>query len=291
MSRKHQPISREEQALAGYIAAMFGSAPPVPVAAPIRKAEPVPPVLQETEAAKLANVRKLLADTVAPAVSEPAPAVAEVAMPVVKVDPPAPPPAPVPVVAPPPAPPVAEPVSSPLEQVALVLPPERSVNLIPEWGEKRFQTLFFRVGPLTLAVPLSQLGGIFALEKERITPLFGKPKWFMGLHPFQGGNMQIVDTARWVMPEKYAEVTAEGLQLDYVIRLGETPWALACSQVHDAVTLEHDDIRWRSSLGRRPWLAGVVVDKMCALLDVENFIFLLENNQFETRHQGGGLAS
>ncbi|MBI2379391.1 MAG: chemotaxis protein CheW [Gammaproteobacteria bacterium] len=283
MSRKHQSISQEDQALAGYIAAMFGNAPQV-MAAPLRVVEATQPVVEETEAAKLASVRKLLAETVVVAAPVEAPPAKAPAMEIQ------------PVAVPEPAPVVASPApraiveQAPIEELALILPPERAANLIPEWGEKRFQTLFFRVGPLTLAVPLSQLGGIFALEKDRITSLFGKPKWFLGLHPYQGGNMQIVDTARWVMPEKYAEVTAEGLELDYVIRLGDTPWALACTQVHDAVTLEHDDIRWRSSLGRRPWLAGVVVGKMCALLDVDNFIFLLENNQFENRHQGLPVA-
>ena len=281
MSKKHHSLTDEDKALSGYIAAMFGSmpvAPPpaavLPAVAATAKALDVPhPVETESEAAKLANVAKLLAETVdvpAPVAEKPAPVPSVTPAPVVA------PPAPAVVTPEPVAVPV--PVVAPIPEPApLVVPPERSVALIPSWGEQRFQTLFFRVGPLTLAVPLSELGGIHALG-ENITPLFGKPDWFMGLQPYQEGNMQVVDTARWVMPEKYEAVSADGLKYDYVILLANSRWALACSQVHDAVTLEHADIKWRTSLGKRPWLAGVVVEKMCALLDVENFIYLLEHN-------------
>lgn len=258
MSKSGRPLSDEDQALATYIAAMFGNEP---MAAPAPKATEAARVVEaEAEAVKLANVAKLLAEAAelpaAPVHVEPVPA----------------PTPPAPVMAPAPVPLVDE-----SEEMVLVVPPERAVALIPEWGEKRFQTLFFRVGPLTLAVPLSQLGGIHSIA-DNLTPLFGKPKWFMGLQPYQEGNMQLVDTARWVMPEKYAAAAADGLDYQFVILLANTPWALACSQVHDAVTLAHEDVRWRTSIGKRPWLAGVVVEKMCALLDVENFIYLLEHN-------------
>lgn len=281
MTKSKRSLSAEDKALSSYIAAMFGDAVPEsePEPMPIRPA-PVPTRVEaEPEANKLANVAKLLAETAIvelPPVIEPPPAVV-VATPVPVVGE-----APVPSALPQTPEPTITAVAENDAEPELIVPPERSVELIPEWGEKRFQTLFFRVGPLTLAVPLSQLGGIHAIG-DKLTPLFGRPKWFMGLQPYQEGNMQVVDTARWVMPEKYADVSAEGLDYQYVILLANSPWALACSQVHDAVTLEHDDIRWRTSIGKRPWLAGVVVEKMCALLDVENFIYLLEQNNFERK--------
>jgi purine-binding chemotaxis protein CheW len=40
--------------------------------------------------------------------------------------------------------------------------------------------------------------------------------------------------------------------------------------------LQPDDVKWRTSASKRPWLAGVIKEKMCALIDVDNLIYLLE---------------
>ena len=64
---------------------------------------------------------------------------------------------------------------------------------------EQFQVLFFLVQGVRFAVPLIDLGGIF--ECEKITQLFGKPSWFMGITDVRGFKINIVDTLRWVMPE------------------------------------------------------------------------------------------
>ena len=88
----------------------------------------------------------------------------------------------------------------------------------------RFQALFFEVAGLTLAVPLTSLGGIHQIEK--IGPLFGKPDWFMGVMLHRESKLSVV-------------------------------------------------VKWRESTGKRPWLAGMVKEKMCALIDVEELISML----------------
>ncbi|MCO7226090.1 chemotaxis protein CheW [Pleionea sp. CnH1-48] len=138
----------------------------------------------------------------------------------------------------------------------------------------RFQTLVFEVGKLPLAVPLQKLGGIHAYSDEDITPLFGSPDWFMGLIPSEQGNIMLVDTARLIMPEKYAQIEDQ-LNYDYAILLDDTRWALACTQVRDAKTLTHDDIRWAQKGTQKEWFAGMVVQFMCALLEVDSLINLL----------------
>ncbi len=135
----------------------------------------------------------------------------------------------------------------------------------PSWAQQRFECLLFSVGGLTLAVPLVELGSIYPVTAE-LTPIFGQVDWFMGLLPIKDRNIRMVNTARVVMPERYVDSMKE--QFAYVISINAVDWGLAVDSVSNAITLEPDDVRWRGERGKRPWLAGTVVEHMCALLDV-----------------------
>ncbi|MGF6690252.1 purine-binding chemotaxis protein CheW [Metapseudomonas resinovorans] len=136
----------------------------------------------------------------------------------------------------------------------------------PAWGDEPFECLLFDVAGLTLAVPLVSLGSIYPLAGQELTPLFGQPDWFLGILPCQAGNLKVLDTARWVMPERYREDFREGLQ--YVISVQGYEWGLAVHQVSRSIRLDPNEIKWRSQRSQRPWLAGTVIEHMCALLDV-----------------------
>lgn len=88
-------------------------------------------------------------------------------------------------------------------------------------------------------------------------------------------QINVVDTALWVMPEKCDQDLVNALSYKYIIMLGESRWGLACETLVNTVTLKQEDIKWRASAGKRPWLAGLVKQKMCALLNVEQLILLL----------------
>ncbi|MHC5347953.1 CheW domain-containing protein [Metapseudomonas furukawaii] len=136
----------------------------------------------------------------------------------------------------------------------------------PAWGEEPFECLLFDVAGLTLAVPLVSLGSIYPLAGQELTPLFGQPEWFLGILPCQAGNLKVLDTARWVMPERYRDDFREGLQ--YVISVQGYEWGLAVHQVSRSIRLDPNEVKWRSQRSQRPWLAGTVIEHMCALLDV-----------------------
>lgn len=135
----------------------------------------------------------------------------------------------------------------------------------PSWAQEPFECLLFSVGGLTLAVPLVELGTIYTMSEE-LTPIFGQIDWFMGLLPVKDSNIRTVNTAKLVMPERYTESMKE--HFSYVISINGMDWGLAVDQVSSAITLSPDDVRWRGERARRPWLAGTVVEHMCALLDV-----------------------
>ncbi|WLQ14727.1 chemotaxis protein CheW [Hahella aquimaris] len=141
-----------------------------------------------------------------------------------------------------------------------------AANGRPVWAQERFECLLFNVAGLKLAVPLISLGGVHAMDHET-TPLFGMPSWFVGLIPVAGMNVRVVDTAQWVMPDRYKAQYRENIR--YIIRLHDSEWGLGCDFIAEAFTLEPDQVRWRSERSKRPWLAGTVVTHMCALLDVD----------------------
>ncbi|WP_372858761.1 chemotaxis protein CheW [Pseudoalteromonas sp.] len=164
------------------------------------------------------------------------------------------------------------------------LEPEHDVALgnVAEYFDGEFQALFFEVAGLTLAVPLKALGGIHELGE--VNHLFGKPKWFKGVMINREEKLNVVDTARWVMPEKYDEQLEASLNYQYLITLGDSQWGLLAEKLINNITLSKEDVKWRTNNSKRPWLAGVIKEKMCALIDVNNLNALLEKG-LDSRHK------
>jgi purine-binding chemotaxis protein CheW len=149
-----------------------------------------------------------------------------------------------------------------------------SNNSESDYFDGEFQALFFEVAGLTLAVPLKALGGIRQLGE--VNHLFGKPKWFKGVMLNRDEKLNVVDTARWVMPEKFDEKLEASLDYQYLITLGDSQWGLLAEKLINNITLTKEDVKWRTDQSKRPWLAGVIKEKMCALIDVDNLNTLLE---------------
>ena len=136
-----------------------------------------------------------------------------------------------------------------------------------------FQAMFFDVAGLMIAVPLIELGGIH--NNDKTTALMGKPDWFKGVMLYRDEKVNVVDTARWVMPEKCDATLISALNYKYIIMLNNSSWGLMAENLVDTRTLKQEDVKWLDSSDKRPWLAGLVKDRMCALLDVESLIRLL----------------
>lgn len=159
-----------------------------------------------------------------------------------------------------------------------VVPPAPPV--VKDYRQGRFQALFFEVAGLKVALPLKELGGIHQIGTLNTLP--GKPAWYKGVMLYREQKINVVNTAMWVMPEKYDQALAEKLNYQYVIMLGKSSWGLACETLVNTVSLEQDDVKWRASDTKRAWLAGLIKQHMCALLDVDAMISLLA--------QGSGSA-
>lgn len=152
-----------------------------------------------------------------------------------------------------------------LNQVTELQSLEWEANGRPSWAQERFEVLLFDVAGLTLAVPLIALGQIQPLTDE-LTPLFGQADWFMGLQPTPVGKIRTVNTAKFVMPERYDESFLDSAK--YVVSISGLPWGLAVDKVDQPITLDPDDVKWRGERSKRAWLAGTVKAHMCALIDI-----------------------
>jgi len=151
---------------------------------------------------------------------------------------------------------------------------EFKVNIDKDYRKGSFQAMFFDVAGLIIAVPLIELGGIHNVEKTN--SLVGKPEWFKGVMLHREEKINVVDTALWVMPEKCNQKLKDSLNYQYIIMLNNSHWGLMAENLIDTVTLEQDDVKWLGRSVKRPWLAGLVKERMCALVDVDALIRMLD---------------
>jgi len=165
-----------------------------------------------------------------------------------------------------------QPSSTPTKSAELETEP---VPTPVSWADSAFECLLFEVAGLTLAVPLQALGSIYPFVADELTPLFGQPDWFIGILSTQQTTLKVLETARWVMPERYTAEMRDNLK--YVISINGYDWGLAVDAVHEAIRLEPGQVKWRTQRAQRAWLAGTVIDHMCALLDVEVLAQLISN--------------
>lgn len=290
MNRPVKITSRPQLALQSYLDSLLMEATeelPLEVEAVAEVIEVVEAVeveaaLDEFQAAVLEEQARDAQKSVVTAAPVVAPVAAPVAKaPVVLEEAPAPILAPVSTLAP-----LLQTLVPPLVQVHLPpsnTPPPVETDGRPAWAAEPFECLLFDVAGLTLAVPLVCLGSIYSLAGHELTPLFGQPEWFLGILPSQAGNLKVLDTARWVMPDRYRDDFRQGLQ--YVISVQGYEWGLAVHQVSRSLRLDPNEIKWRSHRGQRPWLAGTVIEHMCALLDVSALAELIASGG--AKHMGG----
>lgn len=144
------------------------------------------------------------------------------------------------------------------------------------WSSQGVECLVFSVSGLKLAVPLLYLGGVHEVAADEVKPLMGQPSWYLGMVNTEQQNLQVIDTANFIMPEREQHLSKQGFK--YLIQLEKTPWAIACQSIDDTVRLEATEIKWRGERGKRTWLAGTVIEKMCALVDVAGLLQTVELN-------------
>lgn len=151
----------------------------------------------------------------------------------------------------------------------------------PEWAQESFDILLLKVQGVNLAVPLAALDAIYPIE-DTLTPIFGQAEWFMGLQKTLIGNVKVINTAQFIMPERYKKEHKD--KLTFSVAVNGSGWSLAVDEIDQPLVTYPEDIRWRVNRSKRPWVAGTVTEHMCILLDVPVLARLLnEKNQRTSR--------
>ncbi len=112
-----------------------------------------------------------------------------------------------------------------------------------------------------------------------VTPMPNHRPWFLGLREHLGHQVKLIDVANVVLP---AERASAGYDLGKVILIDEGRWGLAVTEVAEVITLSAEAVKWRKREAAagdpRAWLAGTVIEHMCALIDSEAFAGMLGGN-------------
>lgn len=171
------------------------------------------------------------------------------------------------------SPPVIAPAPMPIPEPDLAPAP---VDGPPAWAEGSFQTLLFKVAGLTLAVPLVELSGIQEWESDKVTHLPGRISWYLGLVQYREHSVPAIDTAELVLPaDRLPSLAPIDERLTRLVFIDDGRWGLACDEVAEVITLQPDQVRWRSNRTKRRWLAGTVIEHMCAIIDPPAFAQML----------------
>lgn len=176
--------------------------------------------------------------------------------------------------------PVAEPeivpeITPEIEKAEIANDTAMEINVNANLVAGEFQVLLFNVSGISLAVPLDKLNGI--LEWQALSPMPNRSPCFLGLRAERDKQIKVIDTALIVVPAKFR--TNHCVEnLTKVILVGNSHWGLACDDIAEVITLRQRDVRWRGDTSKRPWLAGTVIEHMCALVDVEEFVSMMSSD-------------
>ncbi len=173
---------------------------------------------------------------------------------------------------------VETPVETPIVEPVKAAVPEPVSEELPEWCQHEFQAMLFKVAGLTLAVPLVDLNGVVECDLDDVSAMPGHADFYLGLMKHLDKNVPLVDTARFVLPaDKLSTLAGDDPQtrITRAVMIQDCQYGLACDEVNEVVTLSPDEVRWRTQRTQRRWLAGTVVEHMCALIDATAFAELL----------------
>ncbi|HKJ94150.1 MAG TPA: chemotaxis protein CheW [Gammaproteobacteria bacterium] len=163
---------------------------------------------------------------------------------------------------------------------------------VPDWARPDFQALLFHVGRLKLAVPLIKLHGVLPWS-DQISAMPNQPRWCHGVFRYRERNVTVIDTETLVVPsDRRADIAAgEAGEVDEgrILIVGDGSWGLACREVGEVIKLTPDEVKWRGHSATRPWLAGTVLGRLCALMDTEAFADMLREGRAGGAARGKGV--
>jgi len=153
-----------------------------------------------------------------------------------------------------------------------IVSPLQSLAVMPHYAQEEFSALFFKVGNLMLAVPLTDLSRTIKFEGN-LTKIPQQPIWFMGLKEDQGVKLGILNMAYLVQGKTRAGTRNYQEQaLKNIILTEDGQWGFACDEVLSIAKISPDKVRWRTNRDKKPWLVGTIIDELVVIVDLNQLI-------------------
>jgi chemotaxis signal transduction protein len=130
----------------------------------------------------------------------------------------------------------------------------------PPWAARPFRVLLFAIGDTRLAMPLLRMAAVVPLP-ARLGRLPGQAAWQLGVTRVRGRNVTVADLGGLVgIGERCRDAR-------YLLLIGDGTAAVACDRIEDIETVEPDAVRWPQRPAPGQWLAGLLLCRLCALVD------------------------
>lgn len=139
--------------------------------------------------------------------------------------------------------------------------------------ESRFAAVVFAVGRYRFAAALNMLDSVAPVEGE-VTPLPGQPVWHRGVVSYRGKQLTLVDVGGLLELEGVEPPASP----EHVLVLPGGRAGLLCDAPPEPLALTGAGIRWCRPVRQRPWLAALLPEQMCILMDVEEITGLVRHD-------------
>ncbi len=134
----------------------------------------------------------------------------------------------------------------------------------PIAGEE-INCVLIRMHGLNLALPFDGIEGVLNLASTSMRMDYSHD-WIIGSFGQAMTETSVVDTAMWLIPERYEP---ERANYQEILLLQGRHWALACDELVKSVRIPTRAVSWSGDRGKRPWLMGTYMPERCALVDVK----------------------
>ncbi len=148
----------------------------------------------------------------------------------------------------------------------------KALSVMPKYAQDEFSALFFKVGNLVLAAPLTDLSRAIKFD-GKVTKIPQQPLWFMGLRAESEQKIGILNMAYLIQGKNRAGIRDYQQQpFANVILTEDGQWGLACDELLTVAKLTPEKIRWRTDRKNKPWLVGTVIEQLVVIVDINELV-------------------
>lgn len=143
---------------------------------------------------------------------------------------------------------------------------------IPSWGSKPFECLLVKTTGMEFMLPAMLVNYIEKINKK-ITRIPLDAVAFKGVVTLREKSVAVIDLLSLVSEDKSIEnkqtSCIEENQINNVIVMEDSSYALACDDVSQLIMLNPEDARWNRASFNNPMFTGIVTEYLCPIINID----------------------